>query len=94
MRKFYFGLLHILATYLCIGCALLLNNAQNIHTLPKKHVLIWSKDTFTRKASKYYIIDGSAILWIIHWLNKGTVQDYANNFVSYIPLEQAKVMFI
>ncbi len=28
-------------------------------------------------------INGSAILWIIHWPNKGTVQDYANNFVSY-----------
>ena len=30
------------------------------------------------------IIDGCAILWLIHWPNKGTVQDYVNNFVSYV----------
>ncbi len=30
------------------------------------------------------IVDGCAILWIIHWPNKGTVQDYVDNFVSYI----------
>ena len=26
------------------------------------------------------ILDGCAILWIIHWPSKGTVQDYVNNF--------------
>ena len=30
------------------------------------------------------IIDGCAILWIIHWPYMGTLQDYVDNFVSYI----------
>lgn len=36
------------------------------------------------------IIDGCAILWIIHWPNKGTLQDYVNNFVSYISTKTDK----
>ena len=30
------------------------------------------------------IIDGCAILWCIHWPCKGTVQDYIDNFCSYV----------
>ena len=30
------------------------------------------------------VVDGSAILWVAHWPNKGTVQDYVNNITSYI----------
>ena len=30
------------------------------------------------------IVDGCAVLWIIHWPNKGIVQDYVDNIVSYI----------
>lgn len=29
------------------------------------------------------IIDGCAVLWTIHWPTQGTVQDFANSFVSY-----------
>ena len=30
------------------------------------------------------IIDGCAVLWSVHWPNKGTVQDYINNFCDYV----------
>ena len=30
------------------------------------------------------IFDGSAILWVIHWPNSGIVQDFVDNFTSYI----------
>ena len=30
------------------------------------------------------ILDGCAILWVIHWPNRGIVQDFVDNFMSYI----------
>ena len=30
------------------------------------------------------IIDGCAILWVIHWPSNGTVQDFVNSFSSYV----------
>ena len=30
------------------------------------------------------VVDGSAILWVAQWPNKGTIQDYVNNVTSYI----------
>ena len=30
------------------------------------------------------IIDGCAILWIIHWPTNGTVQDFVNGFIGYV----------
>ena len=30
------------------------------------------------------IIDGCAILWIIHWPNRGTVRDFVDSFTSFI----------
>ena len=30
------------------------------------------------------VVDGSAILWVAQWPNKGTVQDYVSNVTSYI----------
>ena len=35
------------------------------------------------------VIDGSAILWVVHWRTKGTVQDYIDNFCHYV-LEKTK----
>ena len=30
------------------------------------------------------IIDGYAILWIIHWPTNGIVQDFVNGFIGYV----------
>ena len=30
------------------------------------------------------VLDGSAILWVVHWPAKGTVVDFVNNFKKYI----------
>ncbi len=30
------------------------------------------------------VVDGSAILWILHWPNRGTVCDFVDNFTGYI----------
>ena len=30
------------------------------------------------------ILVGCAILWVIHWPNRGIVQDFVDNFTSYI----------
>ena len=30
------------------------------------------------------IIDGCAILWVIHWPNRGTVRDFVDSFTSVI----------
>lgn len=30
------------------------------------------------------IIDGSAVLWVIHWPTQGTVKDFIDNVVSYV----------
>ena len=30
------------------------------------------------------VIDGCANLWVVHWPNKGSVQDLVTNFVKYV----------
>ena len=30
------------------------------------------------------VIDGCAILWVVHWPSKGSLQDLVTNFVKYI----------
>ena len=42
------------------------------------------------------IIDGSAVLWAIHWPTQGTVKDFIENFVSYIipKMKEADVYLI
>ena len=30
------------------------------------------------------VIDGCAIFWVVHWPNKGTVEDYVSNFCHYV----------
>ena len=30
------------------------------------------------------VIDGCAILWVVHWSSKGRVQDLVTNFVKYV----------
>ena len=30
------------------------------------------------------VIDGCAILWVVHWPSKGHVQDLVTNFVKYV----------
>ena len=35
------------------------------------------------------IVDGSAVLWVLHWPNKATMQDYISNLYYFI-LEKAK----
>ena len=30
------------------------------------------------------VIDGSAILWVVHWPSKGTVADFVQGFKKYI----------
>ena len=37
----------------------------------------------TLQQPEVVIIDGCAILWIIHWPSQGTVQDFVNGFLQY-----------
>lgn len=30
------------------------------------------------------VLDGSAVLWVVHWPAKGTIADYVNNFKEYL----------
>jgi len=43
-------------------------------------------EVMTRSTSKpaNVIIDGSAILWVVHWPAQGTVQSFIDNFVAYL----------
>ena len=38
----------------------------------------------TRSKSASVIIDGSALMWVVHWPLHGTVQDKIRNFIDYI----------
>ncbi len=38
----------------------------------------------TSASADVVIIDGCAMMWVIHWPTNGTVADYANNFMHYI----------
>ena len=42
------------------------------------------------------IIDGSAVLWVIHWPTQGTVKDFIDNVVSYVTtkMKEADVYLI
>ena len=42
------------------------------------------------------IIDGGAMLWVVHWPSNGTVKDYINNVVEYIErkLKEANVYLV
>ncbi len=33
---------------------------------------------------KVTVIDGCAVLWIVHWPNRGTVLDFVKTFTNYI----------
>jgi len=35
------------------------------------------------------VIDGCTLLWTVHWPEKGTVKDYADNFFGYIMTKAA-----
>jgi len=37
------------------------------------------------------VIDGCALLWRVHWPEKGTVKDYADNFFGYIMAKAAQM---
>ena len=51
-------------------------------TLKKQLQVEVSARTVTH--SKVTIIDGSALLWVVHWPIEGTVQDYVRNFRGHI----------
>jgi len=34
------------------------------------------------------------LYWVIHWPNKGTVQDFVNNFVSYISKKTNRLSYV
>ena len=42
------------------------------------------------------VLDGSAVLWVVHWPSKGTIADYVNNFKKYLlkKLREADVYLV
>ena len=42
------------------------------------------------------VLDGSAVLWVVHWPSKGTIADYVNNFKKYLSkkLREADVYLV
>ena len=56
--------------------------ATNKSTLKQKI----SVELNDRLASKfpYTVIDGTAVLWLIHWPENGTAKDFIDNFTSYV----------
>ena len=63
---------------------------RNCVCLPKNDDLSDHNCSFLEKVDAT-VIDGCTLLWTVHWPEKGTVKDYADNFLGYIMAKAAQM---
>ena len=49
----------------------------------KQHLQVEIQASSVRDATSV-IIDGAAILWVVHWLINGKLQNFVQNVISYV----------
>ena len=50
----------------------------------KKKLQVSISERLVTEKTEVEILDGCAVLWVIHWPNIGTVADFAEGFEKYV----------